>query len=306
MEKYKKFGSTDLFMLLAVMLWALNFSFVKIALREFSPLGFNGIRLCLSSLFLILVLILKRENLRIHRSDLWKILSMGIIGNTVFQILFIHGINLTTASNTSVIMAMTPIFIALISVVLKHEKISWVGWVGIFISFIGFYLVIIQQNGTFNLSWNNMKGDFMIFTSNLCWAYYTILAKPLLEKMSPLKLTGITMAVGAVFFLPFASKDIAQISYKSISLNSWAVLLYSALFALTICYIIWYASVKRIGNSKTAIFGNFTPIFSIIFAYIFISERMTPLQIVGAVIIVGGVYLTRFGYQYFIKGTKKA
>lgn len=301
MEEYKKFGATDLFMLSAVLFWAINFSFIKIALREISPLGFNGIRLCLSSVFLISFLLFRGENLRIPKSDLWKIVSMSITGNTVFQMLFIHGINLTTASNTSIIMAMTPIFIALLSSFLKHEKISWAGWTGIFFSFIGFYLVIIQQNGNFGFSWQRMKGDLMIFGGNFCWAYYTVLAKPLLEKMSPLKLTSITMAIGAVFFLPFASKDVMQIPWATVSFQAWGGLLYSTLFALTICYVIWYASVKRVGNSKTAIYNNISPIFTILFAYIILSERMTPIQIVGAIIILGGVYLTRFGYRFFVK-----
>lgn len=292
-------------MLLAVIFWAINFSFIKIALREISPFGFNGIRLCLSSLFLILFLLFRGENLRILKSDIRKIVSMGIIGNTVFQMLFIHGINLTTVSNTSIIMAMTPIFIALLSSFLKHEKISWAGWTGIFFSFVGFYLVITQQNGSFGFSWQKIKGDLMIFGGNLCWAYYTVLAKPLLERISPLKLTSITMAIGTVFFLPFASKGIIQIPWITVSLEVWAALLYSALFALAICYVIWYSSVKRVGNSKTAIYGNITPIFSVLFAYFILSERMRPLQIVGALIILGGVYLTRFGYRFFVKGEEE-
>lgn len=298
MEKYKKFGATDLFMLFAVLIWALNFSFIKIALRELSPYGFNGIRMFLASLILILFLLLRGESVHLPKSDFWKMMSMGIVGNTAFQILFIHGIDLTTASNTSVIMAMTPIFIALMSIFLKHEKITWAGWMGIILSFVGFYLVITQQNGTFGFSLNRARGDLMIFAGNLCWAYYTVMAKPLLERMSPFKLTAITMAAGAAFFLPFSAKDIMHIPWTIVSFKAWAMLCYSALFAISICYIFWYASVKRVGSSKTAIYGNITPIFSIIFAYIILSEKMTFFQIVGALIILTGVYMTRFGYRF--------
>jgi drug/metabolite transporter (DMT)-like permease len=72
-------------------------------------------------------------------------------------------------------------------------------------------------------------------------------------------------------------------------------------FALVICYVLWYTSVKRIGNSKTAIYGNLMVVFSVSIAYIFLEERITPLQVCGAVIIAAGVYLTRFGYRYFQK-----
>ena len=77
MEEPKKFGGTDFLMLIAILFWAVNFSFVKIALREFSPLGFNGIRLVLASLILIIILFTKGEGLSFAKSDIWKIFILG-------------------------------------------------------------------------------------------------------------------------------------------------------------------------------------------------------------------------------------
>lgn len=299
MEEPKKFGATDLFMLLAVLIWAINFSFIKIALREFSPLGFNGLRLILASLMLILVLLVSKEGFSHVRSNFWKLCILGIVGNTIFQLLFIHGLNWTTASSTSIVMAMTPVFVALLSISIKQERLHWAAWMGIFVSFIGFYLVITKQAGTFYFSWLNLRGDLMIFLGNILWAVYTVFSKPLLEKISPLKLTAMTMAFGAVFYLPFAAKDIIEIQWVELSFQAWAALIFSALFVLVISYVIWYASVKRVGNSKTAIYGNFTPIFTVLFAYIFLSEKITFLQAVGGLIILMGVYLTRTGYRHF-------
>ena len=162
MEKSKGFGTTDIFMLLAVLCWAINFSFIKIALREFSPQAFNGIRLLFASLILIIVLLVRGEGFSLAKSDILKILFLGIIGNTAFQLFFIHGLNWTTASNTSVIMAMTPVFVAMLSVLLKQEKIHWAGWLGIVISFIGYYFIITKQVGTFHFSWEELRGDLMI------------------------------------------------------------------------------------------------------------------------------------------------
>ena len=299
MEEPKGFGATDIFMLLAVLCWAINFSFIKIALREFSPLGFNGIRLFFASLILIIVLFLRGEGFSLAKSDILKIFFLGIIGNTAFQLLFIHGLNWTTASKTSVIMAMTPVFVALLSTLLKQEKIHWAGWLGILISFIGFYFIITKQVGTLHFSWEELRGDLMILTGNLFWAVYTVFSKPFLEKISPLKWTSITLGVGTVFYLPFAASDIVRIQWSEVSFHAWAALIYSGLFAIAICYVIWYASVRRVGNSKTAIYGYLSPIFTILFAYLLISERITLLQIGGALIIFAGVYLTRSGYRFF-------
>ncbi len=301
MEEYKKLGATDLFMLIAVLFWAVNFTVIKIALRQFSPQAFNGLRLFFSALVLILVLVIRREGLSLRRPDLWAALGLGIIGHTGYQLLFIHGINLTKVSNTSIIMGMTPVFIALLSTFLKHEKIQSAAWLGILISFVGFYLVITQQGESFQLTWENVRGDVMIFTGNLLWSAYTVFSRPFLNRVSPLKWTSLTLALGTVFYLPFAAPAIFRIPWKEISFGGWASLLYSGLFAIAVSYVIWYSSVKRIGNSKTAIYGNVNVVFSVSIAYVFLAERITSLQVCGAVIILAGVYLTRFGYRFFMK-----
>ena len=288
-------------MLLTVLFWAVNFSFIKIALKELSPLSFNGIRLFFAALILILVLLLSREGFSVKPSDFWRLFLLGLVGNAIFQMLFIHGLNWTTASKTSIVMAMTPVFVALLSSLLKQEKIHWGAWLGIIISFVGFYLVITKEHEQIQWTWQSIRGNLMIFLGNICWAVYTVFSKPLLSRISPLKLTSITMAIGALFYLPFCIPDMISLRYTDVSLRAWISLAYSILFALVISYVIWYISVKRVGNTKTAIYGNLTAVFTVIFAYLFISETITLFQAVGAVVIFIGVYFTRAGYRHFAK-----
>jgi len=305
MEDQEKFGLTDLYMLMAVLFWAINFPFLKIVLREFSPLAFNGIRMTFASAVLVCFLLLTKQGLGVPKKDIGKFIVLGIIGNTIYQMLFIHGLNLTTASSTAIIMAMTPASVALLSSLLKHEKIHWVAWLGIVLSFVGFYLVITEQPGTFIFSWQNLKGDMMIFFGNIVWAVYTVFSKPILGRISPLKWSSLTLAVGTVFYLPFCVPAFIRQDFGQISFKAWSILIYSGLFALAFSYVAWYASVKRIGNSKTAIYGNVTPIMTVIFAYIFIAERISFWQAIGALIILFGVYLTRSGDRLFRKSLKQ-
>jgi drug/metabolite transporter (DMT)-like permease len=201
-------------------------------------------------------------------------------------------------------MAMTPVSVALLSSLLKHEKIHWAGWFGIAISVVGFYLVIAKQPGTFVFSWENLKGDMMIFCGNLVWAVYTVFSKPLLGRITPLKWSSLTLAVGTVFYLPFCVPAFSRQDFGQISFKAWSMLAFSGAIALAFGYVVWYSSVKRIGNTKTVIYGNIIPIFTVIFAYILISETIGLWQAVGAVIILVGVYLTRSGYRVFSTGGK--
>jgi drug/metabolite transporter (DMT)-like permease len=299
MKNQDTFGITDLFMLLLTLIWAINFSFVKIALNEFSPLAFNGLRMAFASLILVFVLFFTKQGLGVAKKDIGKLVVLGIIGNTVYQLLFIHGINLTTASNTSIIMAMTPASVALLSSLFKHEKIHGVAWFGIALSFVGFFLVIAKQPGSFVFSWENLRGDIMIFGGNLVWAVYTVFSKPLLGRISPLKWSSLTVAVGTVFYLPFCFPAFARQDFGQISFKAWLMLVFSGMFALAIGYVAWYSSVKRIGNSKTVIYGNIVPIFTVIFSAILIAEKIGRWQALGAIIILVGVYLTRSGYRIF-------
>ncbi len=299
MDQYKKFGFSDALMLFAILLWSINFSFVKVALNEFTPLGFNGIRLVLASLLLVLFLFVSRESFRITKIDFWRLVALGIVGNTAYQMLFIHGINLTTASNSAIILGTTPLFIALLSFLLKHERLNWAAWTGIFISFIGFYFVMTKQPGSLSLNGKGAQGDLLILVGTLCWAVYTVFSLPLLKRISPLKLTMYTMIAGTVFFLPFCVKDMIVLPYGQISLKAWAALAFSGLFALSVCYVIWYSSVKMVGSSRTSIYNNLIPIFTILFAYFLLDERISLLQGTGTMVILCGVYLTRSGFHFF-------
>lgn len=303
-ERSSRLGVTDLLMLLAVVLWAVNFSVIKIALREFTPLSFNGPRLSIASLLLLFFLWRKEGDFRLPKADLWKVAVLGIVGNTFYQLLFINGIHRTTASKTSLVMTMTPIFIALLSALFIREKIHWVGWLGILLAFLGIYLVIFGRPGAVSFSDRNLQGDLLILFGNLFWAVYTVFSKPLLERMSPLKLTTLSLAFGTLFYLPLTVRQTAALPWGSLSLSAWAALFFSAVFAIAVSYVIWYTSVKRVGNTKTGIYGNITPVFTVFFANLFIGESIGFVQIIGTLVIVLGFTLTRFGDRWFRKKEK--
>jgi hypothetical protein len=94
-------------------IWGVNFSVVKGALADFSPLSFNAVRFGTASLILLSLLWLRERNLGIRKKDVGYFVMLGLIGNTAYQLFFINGIALTTATNSSLILATTPIFIVL-------------------------------------------------------------------------------------------------------------------------------------------------------------------------------------------------
>ncbi|MEW6455418.1 MAG: DMT family transporter [Acidobacteriota bacterium] len=297
MKERVNFTKIDLLMITIMLIWGLNLSLIKYSLIEMNPLSFNGIRLILASFSLLFFTYIFEKNLKVQKEDFIKIIFIGVVSHTVYQFVFINGINKTTASNTSIILATSPIFVSLLSSFYKHEKTHWLGWIGIFVSFFGVYLIILGKSGGFKISSSYFKGDVLILLASILWSYYTVSCRPLLKRYSPLKLTAITMGIGTLFFIPVSMKDMRNIHWQSISLKAYGGLLYSTFLAIVFAFVIWYYSVQKVGNSRTAIYSYLQPVFAVIFAFLLLSERLTLIQFLGALIIFIGIYLAKVGYN---------
>jgi len=286
-------------MLMTVLLWAINLSMIKIGLRELSPHGFNGIRLSIASLAYLIIFALGRHKLALAKGDAWKAVGLGILGITAYQLFFIEAISHTNASTASVIMATSPIFIALLSTALGQERIPWAGWLGIIVSCAGFFLVVAGENAGHALSWSGMRGAGLIILANICWAGYTVFAKPVLERNSPFGLAAVATAAGTILYLPFAYRDVAAIDWHRISWAAWGAIFYSGLLAIFLCFFIWYDSVQKVGSAKTGVYNYLTPILAVAFAGLFLGERFSAIEAAGSAVVLAGVYLARSGYRFF-------
>jgi drug/metabolite transporter (DMT)-like permease len=288
-------------MLLATVLWGINFVLVKVSLKELQPAGFNGLRILLTALIFLVILAVSGKGFGVARGDLWKLILIGFFGNAVYQVLFIRAMSLTTASNTSLILSMSPLFVALLGAVFRIERIHWAAWLGIVISFLGLYFVISRQHGGPSFTPKNASGDVAIFFGTMLWALYTVFSDDFLKKMTPLQFSTVTMGFGALFYVPYTAGDILRIPWGSVSWAAWACLILSGLFGLVIGYLAWYDSVRKVGNAKTAIYSSLTPLFTFLFASLWLGEHLHGLMLAGAAVILAGVYLTRSGYRFFMK-----
>ena len=282
----------DLGLLGVVLIWGLNLTIVKVALRAVLPLAFNGIRFALATLTLFFLLHRFGETYRTSRSDFLWLVGLGFLGHTAYQICFIEGLALTTASHTALIFGITPVVVAILSLLLGHEHVSGAGWAGAALAFGGEYL-IIGGKGPAEGPLPSAKGDLLVLAGAICWCLYTVLARPLLARHSPLKVTALSMAWGYLGMLPFCVPSMARQEWGSLSVGVWAATGYSFLFALVLAYILWYRSVHKVGNVRTAVYSNLVPVTGTLAGWIFLGERLYPALGLGAAAIFAGIVLTR-------------
>ena len=287
------FGITDLTLLALVFIWGANFSVVKHAVSELPPLAFNALRFSGASLLALLLTWLVERDLHIARKDWPLLIVMAFVANSVYQFLFIQGIARTRASNSSLILATPPIWVALFGTLTHSERLSRRNVLGVLLSFVGLCLLIGGSGSELSLGVQTFAGDLLTLCAALIWATHTIVVKRLTSHNSALKVTAWMLVFGTIPLVIVGLSDLKGLDWAQVSTESWLGLAYSAVLAIAVGYVIWNTGVKRIGSTRTAIYSYLQPLIGVGIAWVTLGETMQPLQAFGAAGILAGVALAR-------------
>jgi drug/metabolite transporter (DMT)-like permease len=224
--------------------------------------------------------------------DWLRLAGLGVVGHFIYQMCFIGGLARTSVANSSLILGATPVAIALASALLGRERIGRWHWIGAAISAAGIYFVVGRGAA---LSAQSMTGDLLMLGAVACWTAYTLGTGRLMERHSPLGVTGFSMAIGTALYVPVMWPEIARVDWTAVSAATWMKLMYSSVFALCVAYMIWYAAVQRIGSARTSVYSNVVPIVAMAVAAAWLGEPLDATKIAGAALVLAGVALTRTG-----------
>ncbi len=278
----------NLRLLFVAIIWGINFSVVKFALADFSPLSFTITRFFLSALFLFCVMAATGERPAVPREDRLPFIRLGLVGITLYNIFFMYGLKYTSASHSALLISMSPLFAALIQALIGRERPSLPTVAGLGLAASGVYLVI-GTHGPGISSPAGMTGDLLTICASFCWALYTIMAKPLVERHAPVKVTAYSMLAGSVLLLPLGAGELTRQAWASVAAGSWAALAFAAILSGGVGFSLWYQGVKRIGVTRTIAYHYLVPFVAVVFATLFLGEGITPLQAAGGGAILGGV-----------------
>ncbi|UFJ41064.1 DMT family transporter [Brevibacillus humidisoli] len=286
----------DFLLIFVAITWGVNATVVKLSLGSgFLTLPFNSVRFLLASLISWILLLLVQRQRSWRWADIPGLFAMGMLGHTLYQYLFIEGTNLTTAGNTAILLATIPIHVAWVSILLKTERSRWYIWTGLVCSFIGILLVFASQSGVQFFSSKHFVGDVLIVCGGLVMGLYTALSKKWLAGYTPLEFSTYTMTLGTIPLLFVSAPSLMKQDWTAITAVGWGGLVFSGMFAIAICYLIWNWGLQKIGSTRTAMYGNLPPVFALLSGAIWLDEAVTFAQITGALLIIGGVLVARFG-----------
>ncbi|MFW6199391.1 MAG: DMT family transporter [Gemmatimonadota bacterium] len=276
------------------LIWGVNFPVIKVALAELHPLAFNALRFPLAALVLfVLVRRRRRPGPPIRKEDWPLLFALGILGNIGYQLLFIFGLDATLAGNAAILLATTPVWTTLFSTVLGHERPPLATWLGIFATLGGMVLVVGGGSRAIGFEEQALTGDVMMIAAAVVWSAYTVGGRDLTRRYGALRVTGWTLWVGTAGLVAIGIPHLTRTELSEVSPLAWAGVAYAGVFALGVAYTLWYNGVRRLGSTTTALYSNLVPVVALVAAWLWLGERPSLVQLVGAAAIIAGITAAR-------------
>lgn len=273
---------------LVVVIWGTTFVSTKVLLQNgLGPIEIMFYRFLLAYLGILLIS---------HKrwwADNWKdegmLMLSGLTGGTFYFIAENTALGITQASNVALLVCTTPIFTALLANWFFKEPLRKNMLLGSLIALVGVGMVVFSGSVLLQI---NPLGDFLSIVAALMWAIYCLVLKPLGKRYSTAFITRKVFLYSVLSLLVYFLFDPLQIKAEIlfnpiVALN----LLFLGIMASMLCFIAWNAAVKVLGPSKTANYIYVQPFSTLVLSSIILSEVITVLSMIGALCIIGGIYL---------------
>jgi len=276
-------------MLGVCLIWGVNFSVMKYALESLAPFALNAIRFTLASAVLWGVAVRLEPDTPLPWRTRLRLAGLGVVGNSIYQIMFIVGLTRTTAGNSALLIASTPLLTAVLGSALGVERLTRQVAGAVALGSVGVALVVLAKEVGFSLA--TMTGDLLTLGAVVFWALFTHGVRAMKDHASPLRTTAWTILGGTPLLVLVGLPDLVGMDWGAVPAPAWGAVLYASLGSIVIAYLIWNRSVHQIGGNRTAIYGVTVPVFALATAAVALGERPTPVQLAGAALIVGSVLL---------------
>lgn len=281
-------------LVIATCLWGGNFVAGKLLVADVPPLVLAAVR-WLTALALLLPFygraVWRGRDALLRR---WpQVVTLSLLGVAGFNSLVYIAVQTTSPINAALMNAATPVFILLISLLFLGEKLSVMRTVGILVSIAGVSWIIGQGSldAIVRLQFN--RGDLWMLLAILFWALYSILMKRWAGSFEPNALFVATIVVAVALLIPLGALELGFGS-DTLRMNVTVAggILYIGLFASIVAFTCWNRAVELLGPARCAGFLNLIPVFSALFAALFVGERIRVFHFIGTALILGGIALS--------------
>ena len=272
--------------------FAANYSAIKFLTSHHyaGPFGINVIRIGVCLILFWTLFLFKPEKTRIQRKDIWTFILCALTAIALNQMLFIKGLSLTLPIHASLLTLTTPILITIIAVKVLKEKLTIIKVAGLILGIFGAILLVAGREQS-AVGDNIPLGDMLVMVSSICYAFYFILVKPLMNKYSPILVTRMIFTFGFFLIVPISANEFTEIAWGAFSFTEWLLLFLIVIPGTFLAYIFNVYGIKVLSASTAGAYIYSQPVFAVIIAMIFLKEDLSLYKILAGCLIFTGVFL---------------
>ena len=276
----------------AISLWALSFVWIKIALRDMSPVTLIVLRYVLGSAILLMAAFWRGELRQMQRSDLKAMLLLGLVGIVLQQFLQVSGQVTADASVAAFLASTAPAFMVILAAGWLREPVNRWQIFGVFLATLGAGEVAVGGDWA-SLAHGQLSnpGNLLVLLSAVVWAVYTILTRMLVIDRPPTLIAGGMLFFGWLFSLPLWIFRRGWLEIPLIGRDSWIALLCVGVFSTAVTYLLYSHALKIAPASRLSAIQNIEPLVATLAAVWILDEPVTNSLILGGMAIFAGVYL---------------
>jgi drug/metabolite transporter (DMT)-like permease len=268
---------------------------VRVAVRDIPPTSLAVLRFGQGAVVLLgATALLRPELLKVRPSRLRTYALLGAIFFSFFPLSFNAGMQFTQASRGALMLATMPIWSMLLARVIVGERLVARQILGVVVSLCGVATVVVERGLILESDPLALLGDGLVMLTAFWGALYGVLAKRALRRDHPLTLVSYAMLLGTVFLLPIAIAEglIGEIGELNGSLAG--IMLFLGIPGGAIAFGLWTTSLARLSPTQVAVYVNLNPIVAASLGVLLLSERASPIFLIGFVTVFAGVFLVNW------------
>jgi len=229
---------------------------------------------------------------RLERGQWISVALLGFIGIFAYNALFFAGLKTVPAGRAAVIIAMSPMVIALGAAYFFKDSITWRSAAGVLLSASGVIVAISRGQPWRLLSGGMSWGDAALLVGVLLWAAYSLLGRHSMKTLSPQASVTYSCLIGAALLFPAALAEGIFGPTPRFTLMAWVDVFYLGACGTVLGFTWYYEGVKALGPARASVFMNFMPLSAILAGYLLLGEPVHPTLLAGAAMVCSGAYLT--------------
>jgi drug/metabolite transporter (DMT)-like permease len=274
-----------------VAIWGGAFIAIKYLLNFITPAQIVKLRYIPTAVIFIAILFFKNkdEMIRIIKQHPFRVGIISFTGVICYNLSLAIGEVKLSAGTAALIVNLSPIFNLIFAVIFLNERFSWANLAGLILSMTGLF-IIVRFGSEEKLELGYYLYALITFLAPLSWAIYTVASQPLSKKFDAVSVTGLSIVLGTLPLIFLLNGDDIRAGIN-LSMMGWIALLF-LIFGCTIFgFSGWVWTLKKLPTTRVASFLYLVPIFSLLFGYVLLGEKLTSGIIVGSFILLSGVYV---------------